>query len=143
MSVLELVTATARVSRRKLFIRNRRWFDEQISHLPEAWELEIAVKRVRATRSNQQNRWYWGCVVQLVADHTGYTPEEIHDIYKAKFLPKHLALADGNGEVVAEFVIGGSTRTLDKVQFGEYCERIRTWAADELNVTIPDPEEPL
>ena len=143
MGVSELVTSSARVSRRKLFIRNRRWFDEQIAHIPETWELEIAIKRVRATRSIQQNRWYWGCLVQLVADHTGYSPEEIHDIYKAKFIPKHVSLADGNGEVVAEFVIGGSTRKLDKGQFAEYCEAIRAWASDELNVTIPDPEEPL
>jgi hypothetical protein len=143
MGVSELVTSSARVSRHKLFIRNRRWFDEQVAHIPETWELEIAIKRVRATRSMQQNRWYWGCLVQLVSDHTGYSLEEIHDIYKAKFLPKHLALSDGNGEVVSEFVIGGSTRTLDKVQFGEYCEAIRAWAADELNVTIPDPSEAL
>lgn len=101
--------------------------------------VEIRVERKRATRSQDQNAWYWSCLVGMVAEHTGYTPDEIHEIYKAKFLPKHLTFADRNGEIHGEFVIGGTTTTLTTVQFSEFCEAIRQWAADTLDISIPDP----
>jgi hypothetical protein len=101
--------------------------------------VEIRIERQRATRSTEQNGWYWSCLVGLVAEHTGYTPDEIHEIYKAKFLPKRLAIADGNGEIRGEFVIGGTTARLSTSEFSEYCEAIRGWAAEALGVAIPDP----
>lgn len=103
-------------------------------------EYLLRLERAYANRSDQQNKWYWSQVVGLVAKHTGYTADEIHEIYKAKFLPKHLAFADGNGELKGEFVIGGSTAKLNTSEFADYCERIREWAADELGVVIPDPD---
>lgn len=103
-------------------------------------EVRISVERLTATRSHLQNRWYWGVIVDLLSQHTGYTADEMHDVLKAKFIPKRIAVADGNGRVRGEFVIGGSTARLDKIEFGEYCEHIREWAADELGVVIPDPD---
>lgn len=103
-------------------------------------EVLVTVMRAHATRSINQNRWYWGCVVKAVADHTGYTPKEVHEIYKALFLPRVVAIEGARGNVVAEFEVGGSTRQLNKLEFGEYCEQIREWAASELDVHIPDPD---
>lgn len=97
-------------------------------------------KHEPATRSVRANSYYWGVVVHLISEHTGYTPDELHDVLKAKFLPKHLAFSDGNGEVKGEFVIGGSTRKLNTAEFVEYTESIRRWAAEDLDVVIPDPE---
>lgn len=142
-SVAADIVASARVERGKLFIRNRRGFDQQVAQLRDGLELELALTRRRATRSLPQNAYYWGVVVELLAEHTGYTPDEIHDICKALFIPKKLSVQDGNGEVVGQFVIGGSTRTLNKIEFGEYMESIRRWAAETLDVVIPDPESGL
>lgn len=141
MSAIDLVEATAHVKNGRLFITNRRSFDQQLrERLKESWVLEVLVRRRRATRSMQQNNFYWGVCIQLISEHTGYTPEEVHDLAKQMFIPKHLALADGNGEVRGEFVIGGSTRELDTKGFTEYLERLRQWAAEELDLFIPDPE---
>lgn len=137
----ELVTATASVKDGRLFLRNRRAFDQQVAQMPEKWTLEVTVKRLRATRSIQQNRWYWGCIIELLSEHTGYSPDEMHEVCKAMFIPKKVALQDGNGEIKEELVIGGSSRSLNTLQFGEYCEAIRRWAATELDVNIPDPTE--
>lgn len=103
-------------------------------------EIEIVARRKRATRSDQQNRWYWGVIVESISEHTGYTPDEVHEFLKAKFIPKRLAMADGNGEIKDELVIGGTTTRFNKLEFGEYCESIRQWAATELDINIPDPE---
>jgi hypothetical protein len=142
-TVSDLVVASATVQGGKLYIRNRRAFDQQIAQMREGWEIELTVKRRRATRSIEQNRYYWGVVVELISEHTGYTPDEMHDVLKALFIPKRLALQDGNGVVQNEIVIGGSTRTMNKLEFGDYIESIRRWAAETLDVVIPDPEGAL
>lgn len=134
----EIVT-TAELKRGRMQIRNWNRVASELGAMRDG-ELRISITRAHATRSLNQNAWYWACVVGLVAEHTGYTPDEIHEIYKAKFIPKRLALANGNGEITGEFVIGGTTTQLNKLEFGEFCESIREWAADELGVVIPDPQ---
>ena len=135
------IVASGQIRAGKLFVRNRRAFDLQIAQMREGTEVEVSVTRRRATRSLQQNKFLWGVVYEYLSAHTGYTADEIHDICKAKFLPKRLAVCDGNGEVVDEFVIGGSTRPLNKIEFSEYVESIRRWAAADLDCNIPDPNE--
>ena len=113
--VSALVVASATVKDGRLFIHNRKAFDSAVSGIRPGTEVEIAVTRLYATRSVKQNRWYWGVCVFLLSEHTGYGPEEMHDILKAKFLAKHLAVSNGNGRIVDSFVIGGSTRELNTV----------------------------
>lgn len=139
-AVADLIVASATVRDGRLRIRDRSDFDALVAQLPEAWELEVTVQRQRATRSPQQNRYYWGVVLRVLADYTGYTAEELHDICRIKFLPKRVALADGNGEVKDDYVLGGSTRKLDTETFTVYLEAIRHWAATELDCDIPDPQ---
>lgn len=102
-------------------------------------ELEIVIERKHATRSLSQNAWYWSGVIGSISDYTGYTPEETHEFCKAKFLPNKITLADKQGEVIEEIVIGTSTAKLNKIQFGEYIEAIRQWAAETLDLDIKDP----
>lgn len=134
----EIVT-TGRVKSGKLEPRNWKQVLSKIARMKDG-EVVITITPRKAARSLNQNAWYWSQVVGLVAEHTGYTPDEIHEIYKAKFLPRNVDFCDQDGVVVAEFVIGGTTTKLNKVEFGEYCERIREWAAEELGVVIPDPD---
>jgi hypothetical protein len=138
--VSDEVTAIARIRNRRLFIEDRRRFDEAVSNLDERWDYEIAVRRLHANRSQQFNRYYWAVVVELLSEHTGYTPDEVHDLLKMRFIPKRLSLADDNGEIKGEFVLGGSTRKMSTEEFGKYIETIREWAAIELGVIIPDPD---
>lgn len=96
----------------------------------------VRIERKRATRSTQANRLYWGVYVATLSEYTGFTPDEMHEVLKAKFLPKRLAVCDGNGEVVDEYVLGGSTTKLDVVEFGDYLAAIQAWAQD-LGIEIP------
>ena len=139
-SVLDEVVAVAQVKRRKLFIRHRRAFDQAIAQMDERWSLEVTVKRLRATRSPQANRYYWSAVIGSISATTGYHPDETHDLMKMLHLPKALAICDTNGEVVGEYVMGGSTRNLIVSEFYAYVERVRQWAAETLGCVIPDPE---
>lgn len=136
---VEFVT-TGRIEAGALRIRNKREMKQALSHWRDG-DVTVTVERKHATRSLPQNAWYWGVIVELISEHTGYTPDEVHDVLKAKFIPKKLAICDSNGEVKDELVIGGTTTQLNKIQFGEYCEAIRQWAAEDLGVVIPDPSD--
>lgn len=137
MALSEFVT-NATVQGGKLRIRNRRAFDLALGHFADGSELLVTVERVRATRSQAQNRWYWGVIVKAISEETGYDPLEVHELLKEKFLPRTLALPDKDG-VANEFVIGSSTTKLNKVEFGEFCDQVRRWAAECLSIDIPDP----
>lgn len=128
-----IYAGTLKLHKPKVFAASlRKWKDGEVS---------IRVEKRHATRSLNQNAWYWSQVVGLVAEHTGYTADEVHEFYKAKFLPRTMNFQNGNGEVVAEFITGGTTTHLNKIEFGEYCEQIREWAASTLDVVIPNPGE--
>lgn len=92
--------------------------------------VQIIVKQVRRTRTLPQNAWYWSCVVGIPADHFGYSPSEMHDAFKMKFLKIEL---QGKPSTVR------STSNMSKAEFSEYIERIRAWLATEYEITIPDP----
>jgi hypothetical protein len=93
--------------------------------------LAFGHKNKATVRSTQQNRFYWGLVVDLLAVHTGYTPDEMHEALKWLFLRiKRDKLPD----------TVRSTATLTKDEFGEYIDQIQKWAAVDMGVVIPDPE---
>lgn len=131
-------STTGRVEGFVLKLRNRKAFDAALQKL-EGKEVIVGISRARANRSLNQNAWYWGVIVELLSEHTGYTPDEMHEALKAKFIPKRLAIQDGNGVIKDDLVIGGSTTGMNKSEFGEYCESIRRWAAEDLGLDIPDP----
>lgn len=103
--------------------------------------VEIAIRRRYATRSHEQNRFYWGVLVDALSEATGYTPPEIHALCKAKFLPKRLAVQDRNGRLAGEFVLGGTTRSLTVGEFGDYCRAIESWMTEDLGFTLPTGAE--
>ncbi len=85
----------------------------------------------KETRSQKQNRYYWGVVCKLLHDHTGYTPEEIHQILAQKFLSYE--------KIGKTFVM--STTKLKTGKFEDYMENCRRWAAMELQCDVPMPNE--
>lgn len=89
-------------------------------------------EKPKRKRSLQQNRYYWGVVCNLVSDHTGYAPEESHQIMAEMFLSY-----ENKGKAFTK-----STTKLKTVEFEEYMEKCRRWAAMELQVYIPLPNEP-
>jgi hypothetical protein len=103
----------------------------------KAVKYSIEIKRYQPNRSSHQNRYYWGVMIDLLSNHTGYEPEEMHDFLKRKFNPKEISFKV-TGETM---IIGGSTTKMDTVDFMNYVEQIQRWALNELDVYIPDPNE--
>lgn len=102
----------------------------------------IEVKKVRKPRSNDQNGWLWGCIYPMLLEallDAGWefvNVEQVHEFFKAqmtadKVVNKH------TGEII-EFP--GSTAMMDTVTFSTYCEKLREYAREFLNIEIPDPD---
>lgn len=90
-----------------------------------------------AKRSSNQNRYYHGIVVQSVMlglRELGYSlsHDETHFFLKQKFNPIQVP---GNGGALIE--LPGTTTQLNKIEFGEYIERIAQWVAEYLSIEIP------
>jgi hypothetical protein len=97
----------------------------------------VTIERQHSRRSPAQNALYWSVYIPALVERTGFDADEIHEILKAKFLPKSRAFTDGNGVIVEEFVLGGSTGLLYTDEFNEYLRRISEWART-LDVEIPE-----
>jgi hypothetical protein len=95
----------------------------------------VVVEYPTRHRSGQANRYYWGVVLAMIAEYTGHDQMELHEYFKKRFNP--IAFTLGKDEQI----IGGSTTQMDTQQFTEYVEAVRRFAATELSVNIPDPNE--
>lgn len=91
----------------------------------------LQVNRSKAKRSLNQNRYYWGVIVTLFSQATGYTSNEAHQTLAGYFLKYE---KDGK-----QFV--RSTTDLDTKQFEDYAEQCRVFMWQELNVHVPLPNE--
>lgn len=97
-------------------------------HDGEYW---VEIKENRPTRSQLQNRYYWGVVVKTLADELGYLSDEMHQILAKKFLSY-----EKNGYT---FVM--STTQLNTKEFEEYMSKVRYFASADLSIWIPEPNE--
>lgn len=97
----------------------------------------------RKDRSNNQNRYYWGIVIDLLSEHTGFDREETHEILKHKFLRKTVWVTHNVDGVKEMNVITKSTTGLTTKQFEEFLSQIRMWSSHCLGVFIPEPNEIL
>lgn len=123
-------------------ITNRKRF-EQWCRENSGKDVVVKIERKYKKRSNPQNRFYHGVVVQEVKLgflNVGYDmkADEVHHFLKQKF--NILQIPGVGGEVIE---VPGSTTDMTTVQFMEYVERIAQWAAEYLGVVIPAPNENL
>lgn len=105
-----------------------------VSTFKDGTKLDITIRKQKIKRSNLQNRYYWGVVVEILSNEFGYEPDEMHMVLREKFLRIH-------DEKHPDFVIAKSTAKLNTLDFIDYIEKIQRWAAIEHQTYIPDPEK--
>lgn len=126
----------------KLTINNRKRLEEDMRQFKNG-PVMISVKR-KNKRSNPQNRYYWGVIVQeiklrLIELGNEVDEETVHEFLKGKFNP--VSAIDKDGVVIAE--LPGSTADLNKEEFSAFVELVIRWAAEILDLQIPYPNEDL
>jgi hypothetical protein len=93
-------------------------------------KVRIVVEKERGTRTKRQNSYYWGIVLKYIAEYMGEREEDLHEIFKAKFLKSRRQWRG------AEMTILKSTTDLTSDEFGVYIDRCIQEGA-ELGVVVP------
>ena len=99
----------------------------------EGQRVEAIVRKKRKQRSTQQNKYYWSVIIGILADFCGYDPEGMHEALKEKFLGSE---RDSHGLKKIR-----STTDLTTDEFISYTNQVVIWAAQNLSVYIPGPNE--
>ena len=73
-------------------------------------------------RTEQQNKYYFKCIVLPLGKYLGYHKFEMHEILTRRF-------------------IADRSKALNTKEFTNYCEEVRIWAMTELDVFLPLPNE--
>lgn len=87
--------------------------------------VEILARKRKTTRRPQANRFYWGYVLEEIAEASGYSKEEAHDALKYQFLRE-----DGDGPLVKV----RSTADLSVEEFSVYLERCMALGAQTYGI---------
>jgi hypothetical protein len=96
--------------------------------------LEIFICNHKPSRTTNQRKYYFGVIVSLLAEHTGFTREEMNEELKFKFNKKSVQRPDGSW-----LVYGGSIENEKVSECERIFEEIRLWAFEYMNLVIPLP----
>ena len=94
--------------------------------------LTITKRRERRTLSQNALLWMW---LRCIAEDTGNTTDDIYSVFCSKFLRKRVEV---NGDVVE------CCKTSSQLNTGEmtaFLDNIQVYAASELGITLPNPED--
>lgn len=119
-----------KVEHGRIVLQNRDGFASLIARL-NGCEIDIELRKHRRNRTTLQNAYYWSVVVGMVSESTGYLPCEAHDALRQMFL------TDNTDQLLPRV---RSTTDLTTIEFSEYVAHCVQFAAEKLELVIPDPE---
>lgn len=103
----------------------------------------LSITKHRRGRTLNQNEYLWGCVYPILLDgllDAGWeftSCEQVHEFFK-KMITQDKVVNYHTGEIVE---IPKSTATMDTQQFSTYIDKLREYAEEFLNVSIPYPDK--
>ena len=103
-----------------LRINSQQWYRHQIQKFRTGETVTLYVSSRKPKRTTQQNRYYWGVYLTLIAKETGeHDLDGLHKLFSGKFL------SEGIKEIFNQKVrIVKSTTSLSKNDFSEYIMNI-------------------
>lgn len=122
---------------------------EELNKL-EGHTVEVLIKPSK-TRTSKQNNYYWGTVIYMIRERweqLGYQAQDFN-VASGNLTRElvHLVLSETYAQFdvydpINQEVIGTtklSTKEMSTYQFSQYVERLRQYAAENLDIDIPDP----
>lgn len=96
--------------------------------------MTVEILPFKKNRSSQQNRYYFGAVLPLLADNYGDSKNDFHEYLKRKFLMPTVVKVNG-----FTFEIMPSTAKLSTNDFNEFVEQVCRFASEEMGIFVPPP----
>lgn len=97
-------------------------------------EIQMLIEPRKKPRTLAENNYYWAVIIALLCDWSGYSPDEMHEALKEKFLSKY--------DKEHNLTRARSTATLSTVEMEDYLTAVRKWAGKQ-GVFIPLPNEQI
>lgn len=126
-------TARGEIKAGKLVLDSPRFLKGMVQQFADC-KVNVTISPRAKRKSKEQQGYLWGVVYPYMTEHTGHTPEELHEIFKVKFLRKK-RLWRG-----AEMVVVGSTESLTSGEMAEFITNVVREAAD-MGIAVPDPDK--
>lgn len=107
---------------------------QAVKDLPLDGTHEVVIQAHKSKRSRAQNdlMWTW---FELLANETGYTKDNWHEYFKAKFIaPETEMLVMFDKTIPSQEV---TTTKKNVKQFTEYLQRIELWVMDNMGYSFP------
>ena len=118
--------------KKTLVVESKVWYQHQLNKFPDGTKVTLEVHTRKAKRTEQQNRYYWGVYLPIIAKETGeHDLDALHELFKGKFL------TEGIVEVLGQKVRKKKSTT--ELGVGEFCEFIMNIEA-ETGVAAPPTE---
>lgn len=95
-------------------------------------EVSILVERKRKSRSKDQLAYYWGVVLPEIATHTGHDVDELHEIFKSKYLRKKRFWRETTLTTIS------STSALTLKEMSNFIKLVIS-EANEMEIEVPPP----
>lgn len=102
-----------------------------------AWK--IVATRHRKTRSNPQNAYHWGVIIDLICQDTGNDKNDIHEYLLGEYAGWETYEVFGRKKVRP----ARRSHDMNVDQFNDFNEWCSAWAAKNLGIVIPMPGETL
>lgn len=100
--------------RAALVVTSKLWYQHALNKFQDGENVTLEIHNRRPKRSDQQNRYYWGVYLPLIAQETGERDlDALHELFKGKFL------AEGIVEVLGAKVRKKKSTT--ELGVGDFC----------------------
>lgn len=104
-----------------------------VSQLPVDGRIwDITIKPYQSRRSLEANKRLWA-LHKLASEETGHSVDELHELCKAKFLPRAIVKVGG-----VETEVSGSSAKLSKKDFRNFMDQVESFYIAELGVFLGD-----
>lgn len=124
-------------TRNRIALKSPAYYQQSINRLPVGTEVTVTVSTKKATRSEQQLRYYW-VLLGYLSDHTGYEPEELHDYVMRAVFGTKLIVLNGKGVEIRKSISNAAMMPKwDAQRVIEYALEL----CGELGVHVPTLEE--
>lgn len=97
-------------------------------------DVEIVVRKKRSQRSVDQNAYWWAVPVRLLAEHCGYSDDDMHYALLGECFGYKV------GPTGHQMPNVSSSSRLSTEEFTRLIEWVLVWGPTEMQVDIPSPE---
>lgn len=116
-----------------LVFRNPRWVKGMLKQYADC-KIRVVFEKMKREKSKEQLGYLWGVVYPEISRHTGHSPEELHEIFKSKFLREKKVWRG------SEITTLGSISQMTTGELAEFITNV-ILEAGELGIEVP-PADP-